>query len=159
MKKLISKTIDRFYFPFLQRTIPRELFRYGACGTAVVVLDWVLFWFCTHFVFEERTWDAGFLLFSAAYTLSKLASAPAAALAGFWLQKNITFRASPLRGTTQFFRYLVVFIVNLSINILLGNGFMERFDLWATPANMTVTILTIIFSFLMQKYFTFRKRR
>ena len=157
MKKGIARIIDWFYFPLLRRYIPKELFRYGFCGATVVVLDWALFWFCFHFVFVDRAWDLGFMTFSSAYMLSKLTSAPVAALAGFWLQKNVTFSASSLRGRTQLFRYLLVFSVNLSINILLGNGFMDGFGLWATPANMVVTILTIIFSFLMQKYFTFRR--
>jgi putative flippase GtrA len=159
MKETIAKTVEWLYFPFLRRCIPRELFRYGICGTAVVLLDWILFWFCFHYIFIERNWDAGFFVISA-YTLSKMISAPIAALTGFWLQKNITFRASSLRDATQFLRYLLVFCVNFLLNILIGKDFLfEHFGLWATPANMLVTLLTIAFSFLMQKYFTFRRSR
>lgn len=156
MKELISRTIEWLYFPFLRRTLSRELFRYGVCGAITVLFDWLLFWFCYNFFFVQRNWDVGFFVFSA-YTLSKLVSAPTAALVGFWLQKNITFRASSLRSATQFLRYLLVFCANFLINILIGKDFLvEHFGLWATPANMAVTILTIVFSFLMQKYFTFR---
>jgi putative flippase GtrA len=159
MTEWITRTIDRFYFPFLRRMIPRELFRYAVCGAAIVLLDWVLFWLCYSLIFRQRDWDAGFFVLSA-YTLSKLISAPTAALAGFWLQKNITFQASSLRGTTQLLRYLLVFCVNFLINILIGKDFLvERFGLWGTPANMAVTLLTIIFSFLMQKYFTFHRQK
>jgi putative flippase GtrA len=159
MKELLSKAVDRLYFPFLRRFLPQELFRYGICGTAVVLLDWLLFWFCYNYLFVQENRDTGYFVFSA-YTLSKLISAPVAALAGFWLQKNITFRASPLRGATQFFRYLLVFCVNFLVNILIGKDFLfEYFGLWATPANMTVTVLSILFTFLMQKYFTFRSAR
>jgi putative flippase GtrA len=159
MKALLARAIDRLYFPPLRKCMPRELFRYGVCGTAVVLLDWVLFWFSFHYIFAERNWEAGFFVFSA-YTLSKAISAPIAALTGFWLQKNITFRASSLRGATQFVRYLLVFCANFLINILIGKDFLfEHFGLWATPANMAVTLLTIAFSFLMQKYFTFRRSR
>jgi putative flippase GtrA len=158
MKKLITRIIDWLYFPLLRKTVPQELFRYGVCGAAVVALDWVLFWFCGHFIFGQRNWELGRFVFSA-YTLSKLVSAPVAALAGFWLQKNITFRASSLHGATQLLRYLLVFAANFLINILIGKEFLvECFGLWASPANMAVTILTILFSFLMQKYFTFRRK-
>ncbi len=156
MKRLITRTIEVLYTPF-RRLVPAEVFRYGVCGGAVVVLDWVLFWLCYNYLFVQQNRDAGFFVFSA-YTLSKLISAPAAALVGFWLQKNITFRASSLRGTTQFLRYLLVFCINFMVNILIGKDFLvEQFGLWATPANMAVTLLTIVFSYLMQKYFTFRK--
>lgn len=159
MKALIRRAIDWLYFPLLHRYFPRELFRYGICGATVVGIDWVLFWLSYHYLFDERERDAGFFVFSA-YTLSKAISAPVGALIGFWLQKNITFRGSSLRGATQFWRYLLVFAINFMVNILIGKDFLvERFGLWATPANMAVTVLTIAFSFLMQKYFTFRQRR
>ncbi len=156
MKDLISKIIEWLYLPLLRKIFPRELFRYGVCGAITILLDWFLFWLCYNYLFDQRNQDAGFFVFSA-YTLSKLVSAPTAALAGFWLQKNITFRASSLRHATQFLRYLLVFCANFLVNILIGKDFLvEQFGFWATPANMAVTVLTIAFSFLMQKYFTFR---
>jgi len=158
MKKRIIQIIDWFYFPFLRKYIPKELFRYAFCGAANLLFDWILYFVCYHYIFDKVNWDIGIFVFSP-HIASKLVSSPIATLTGFWLQKNITFQASPLRNMTQFFRYLMVYGVNLLINIVLIKLLVEQFGFWATPANMAVTLVTVAFSFLMQKYFTFWRPR
>lgn len=154
MKRFLTRLIDALYFPFLRKYLPPDLFRYAFCGGVTVLFDWLLFFVCYNYVFDKINWDIGIFVFSP-YVASKLVSSPIAALTGFWLQKNITFQASPLRGATQLFRYLLVYAVNLLINILGIKLLHEQFGFWATPANMTVTVITVIFSYLMQKHFTF----
>jgi len=158
MKKFLIRLTDFFYFPFIRRYIPQELFRYAFSGGLTVLIDWVLYFICYNYLFDQVNWDAGFFVFSP-HTASKLVSSPLAALCGFWLQKNITFKASPLRDATQLGRYLMVYVINLLINIFGIKLLVEQFGFWATPANMTVTVVTVVFSFLMQKYFTFRRPR
>ncbi len=158
MKESISKAIEWLYFPFLRKFIPRELFRYGVCGTGNLLFDWLLYFVCYNYVFDKINWDIGIFVFSP-HIASKLVSSPIALLSGFWLQKNITFRSSSLRNGTQLFRYLLVYLVNLLINIAGIKLLVEQCGVWATPSNMLMTVLTIIFSFLMQKYFTFRTKK
>ena len=156
MKRFLIRLIDFFYFPFLGKYIPREMFRYAVCGGAAVLFDWLLYFVCYNYVFDQVNWDIGIFVFSP-HTASKLISSPVATLAGFWLQKNITFGASSLRTGTQLVRYLLVYGINLLINIFGIKLLVEQFGLWATPSNMIVTVVTVVFSFLMQKHFTFRQ--
>ncbi len=158
MKRLLIRWIDRLYVPWVRRYIPREVFRYAVCGGANLLFDWFLYFVCYNGVFYQVNWDVGFFVFSP-HIASKLVSSPIALLTGFWLQKNITFRASPLRSGTQLFRYLAVYAVNLLINVAGIKLLVERFGVWATPSNMLVTLITILFSYLMQKHFTFGRPR
>ena len=158
MKEFLTKAVDWFYFPFIRKYIPRELFRYGFCGVANLLFDWFLYFICYNYIFDKVNWDIGIFVFSP-HIASKLISSPVAVLTGFWLQKNITFKASPLRNTTQLLRYLLVYAVNLLINIVGIKLLVEQFGVWATPSNMLMTVITVIFSFLMQKYFTFWRPR
>ena len=47
--QIITKIIDFVYSPF-QNYVPRELFRYAACGGGNMVLDWVLYFLTYNFI-------------------------------------------------------------------------------------------------------------
>jgi putative flippase GtrA len=157
MKRALTQLIDRLYLPFVRPCVPREMFRYAVCGGANMVFDWLLFFVCYHFLFEKMDWHLGFVVISP-YVAALLVSSPISTLTGFWLQKNITFRASPLRSTTQLVRYVLVYFANLLIKYAGLKLLVGACGFWPLPSNMALTILTVIFSFLMQKYFTFRRK-
>ncbi len=156
MKELITRFIDRLYLPFVQRYIPREVFRYAACGGTNLLFDWLLYYLCFHFLFGEADWEFGFLTISPPIA-ALLVSSPVSTLTGFWLQKNIAFRAKTIGSVGQFFRYVLVYGANLFINYVGLKLLVDLCGFWATPSKITITVITVIFSFLMQKYFTFRK--
>lgn len=154
MKRFLTRLIDALYFPFLRKYLPPDLFRYAACGGGNLVFDWLLYFVCYNYVFDRVNWDLGFVVISP-HIAALLVSSPISALTGFWLQKNITFQASPLRSSTQLFRYILVYGVNLVINYAGLKLLVEVCHFWATPSKMAITVVTVIFSYLMQKHFTF----
>ena len=155
MKEWISRVIDRLYTPF-RRLIPAEIFRYGVCGGGNMLFDILLYYLCLHFLFGEANWELGFLTISP-HIAALLVGSPVSTLTGFWLQKNIAFRAKTIGSAGQFFRYVLVYGANLFINYAGLKLLVDLCGLWATPSKITITVITVIFSFLMQKYFTFRK--
>lgn len=156
-KSLLSRWVDALYLPPLRRLVPAEMFRYAVCGGANLLFDWSLYFVCYNWIFRHADWDVGFFVFSP-HIASKVVSSPIALLTGFWLQKHIAFRSLSLRGGVQLLRYLGVYAVNLLINIAGIKLLVEQCGLWATPSNMVMTVITVVFSFLMQKYFTFRRK-
>ena len=154
MKKFLTRWINWFYFPFIRKYIPLEMFRYAFCGVGNLGFEIVMYAVCYNFVFDKTNLDLGFKVISP-HVAALLLSSPVAALTGYWLQKNITFRTSPLRGRTQFFRYVMVYLINLGINYPGVRLLVEVFGFYPTPSKMAITVVTVIFSFLMQKYFTF----
>ena len=81
---------------------------------------------------------------------------PVTLIIGFLLSKNITFSSSKIKTGTQFFRYSLIIFANFAISYLSMKFWVEAVGLWATPSNMLTTIITTIFSYLMQKFYSFR---
>lgn len=158
MKRFLTKIIDWFYLPFIRKFIPKDMFRYAACGGGNLLFDWVLFFLLYHFVFDKMNWDLGWVVISP-HIAALLVSFPISTLTGFWLQNNIAFSGSPLREHTKLLRYFMVVGVNLLINYAGLKLFVEGFHFYPTPSKMAITLVTVVVSYLSQKYFTFYKPR
>ena len=81
---------------------------------------------------------------------------PVILLSGFLLQKYVTFSTSDLRGRIQLFRYLIVFMINVTITYLGLKLFVDGFGFYPTPSNMIVSVVTVCISYISQKKFTFK---
>ena len=141
----------------------KQLFRYAACGGGNMVLDWVLYFLIYNFVIGHDLVNLQFtihnLQFAQAITphIATLCIVfPITLLTGFWLQKYVTFTASQLNGWRQLGRYIVIVAVNLAINYFGLKLCVEVFGWYPTPSKMVITIITVIISYLGQKYYTFR---
>lgn len=155
LSDIITRFIDFFYIPPVRRYIPRDVFRYAACGGLNMVLGWALYYIFNHYVIAGRFIDLGFMVVSP-YTATLYSIVPFTFLAGFYLNRNVAFTRSPLRTRTQFARYLLMWAGSLAINHLLLKLFVEIFGIWYTPSHILATLIIAVYSFLIQKYFTFR---
>lgn len=166
MKKLaqiITCIIDFFYRPFV-RWIPEQIFRYAACGGANLVFDWVLYFLVYNFVIgHENVYFAPlsfvhcpFVLCLTPHIASLCVVFPVTLLTGFWLQKYVTFTSSRLNGWKQLSRYMFIVALNLAINYFGLKLCVETFGWYPTPSKMCITIITVIISYLGQKYYSFR---
>lgn len=155
LSRLLTRIIDRFYFPFIGRVMPLQTFRYGMCGALNMAFDALLYFIVFHFIFAERDVNLGFVVFSA--EMSALAVVfPITFFNGFWLNRYVAFKRSPLRGGTQFFRYMLSVGGSIVLTIAFMKIFLDIFHIWPTPSKILTTIVTVVYSYLMQKYFTFR---
>lgn len=154
MKKLIIKILDWFYFPFLRPFIPERTFRYALTGGGNMVLDWILYFIFLHFILNKSDLDLGIVVISPAIA-AFLMTFPFVFFSGLWLAKNITFQNSILSDKTQRIRYLMVTIANILIKYGGIKG-LVAIGFFPSIANVTITIVTVIFSYLMQNNFTFK---
>ena len=162
LAQIITKIIDFFYRPF-SKLMPEQLFRYAACGGGNLVLDWILYFLIYNFVIGHEIVNLQFTIcnvqFAQAITphIATLCIVfPITLLTGFWLQKYVTFTASQLNGWRQLGRYIVIVAVNLAINYFGLKLCVETFGWYPTPSKMAITVLTVIISYLGEKYYTFR---
>ncbi len=81
---------------------------------------------------------------------------PITLLSGFLLQKYAIFTASNMRERVQLIRYMGVVGVNLLINYFELKLLVEVLHIYPTPSKMIVTVVCTIFSYIMQKKFTFK---
>ena len=122
--QIITKIVDFFYRPF-SKYIPQQLFRYAACGGGNMVLDWVLYFLIYNFVIGHELVYITLPFVSnlspiclTPHILTFLIVFPITLLTGFWLNRNITFTQSSLRGYKQLWRYILIVALNLLVNYL-----------------------------------------
>ena len=168
MKKLaqiITKIIDFFYPPF-RPVMSEQLFRYAACGGGNLVLDWILYFLIYNFVIGHEIVNLSFVIgnwsFAQAITphIATLCIVfPITLLTGFWLQKYVTFTTSRLNGWKQLSRYILNVALNLAINYFGLKLCVETFGWYPTPSKMVITLITVVISYLGQKYYSFRTKK
>lgn len=154
MVKLIITCIDFFYTPF-RNHMSLQFFRYGAVGASNLIFDWILYFVIYNFILQKQMLSLGFVTLSS-HIASLGIKIPIVLFTGFMLQKYITFSYSELRSRVQLFRYLVVFLVNLTITYIGLKVLVDFFGFYPTPSNMLISIFTIVISYFSQKHYTFR---
>ena len=155
LARVLTRIIDYGYLPPLRRFIPRQTFRYAVCGGGNLVLNWVLYALLYNVIIDKRFIDLGIVVVSP-HIAAFLISFPITFFTGFWLQKNIAFRHSPLRSRTQLLRYLLSVAGSIVLNYVGLKLFVEICHIYPTPSQVLISLISIAYSYLMQKYFTFR---
>lgn len=156
VKKHIIKVLYWLYahLPLVKRVMPLQTFRYGVCGGANMALDMVLYFLFFNFVLHKKDLDLDIVTISpqiAAFMMTF----PITFLTGFWLAKNISFPNSFLKERTQTIRYFLVTVANICIKYF-GIKLLVYMMVFPSISNAIMTVVTVIFSYIMQKYFTFR---
>lgn len=157
MKDKITSFIDLFY-PLAKPFMPLQTFRYAFCGGSNMLFDLGLFYVFYHFVFQKEVVDIGIMAFEpyvAAYFIAFAISFPT----GFLMSKYIVWTNSNLTGKVQFARYFIQVMINLLLNYLILKLFIEVFHFYPTPAKMLNIVLSVAYSYLSQKHFTFKERK
>ena len=75
---------------------------------------------------------------------------------GFFLMKYVVFTDSRMKGKVQIVRYFLLYLINLFLNYALLKFFVEILFIYPTFAQIITTVLLIAFSYIFQRYFTFR---
>nr|WP_321356706.1 GtrA family protein [uncultured Draconibacterium sp.] len=161
MQHILEKTgnairnfIDWFYFPFLH-FLPREVFRYAATGGSNTTLDIILYFIVYRFVLKMQIVDLGFVAISP-HIAAFILVFPITFTTGFLLAKYVTFSSSVIKGRIQLSRYLLSVSGSILLNYIFLKFFVEYCGLYATLSKIITTILVIVYSYMMQRYFTFK---
>ncbi len=153
----ITRIVDWFYFPFLH-FIPREIFRYAATGGANTLLDLILYFVFYQFLLDGQIVELGFVAISA-HIAAFMMVFPITFTSGFFLAKYVTFTASELKGRIQLFRYLLTVAGSILLNYFFLKFFVEYCGWYAPLSKLITTVLVIVYSYVAQRYFTFRTAR
>ena len=168
LAQIITRIIDFFYRPF-DKWVSEQLFRYAMCGGGNMVLDWILYFLIYNFVIGHEIVNVQFTIYNVQFAqaitphIATLCIVfPITLLTGFWLQKYVTFsqkskvESQTSNGKRQLMRYILIVAVNLAINYFGLKLCVESFGWYPTPSKMCITVVTVIVSYLGQKYYTFR---
>ncbi len=135
-----------------------QTFRYAVCGGSNVLLSFISFTVLYHFVLDQQVLDLGFFAFES-YSVALVGSSLLSFFIGFWLNKYVVFVDSNLKGRVQLFRYLLSYISNLFLNYVFLKSLVEYFGMYPVLAQVLVTAVIILISYLTQRYYTFRVRK
>jgi putative flippase GtrA len=99
--------------------------------------------------------DLGFVAISP-HIAAFLIVFPITFLSGFLLAKYVTFSASELRGRIQLFRYGLTVFGAIVLNYVFLKLFVEYFGWYATFSKGVTTVIVVIYSYVAQRYFSFK---
>jgi putative flippase GtrA len=153
LQKWCITIIDWVHTPFPK--IPKETFRYAATGGFNTVLDIFLYFLCYNFVLDKHDINLIFVTVSP-HIAAFLFVFPITFSTGFLFARYITFTESEIRGRIQLFRYILSVSGAIFLNYVLLKFFVEYLNLWATIAKIFTTLIIIVYSYIMQRYFTFK---
>jgi putative flippase GtrA len=157
IRDLIIRVIDWFYFPFL-RFIPIEVFRYATTGGFNTFFDIFLYFIFYRYVLHMQIVHLGIVAISP-HIAAFLMVFPITFTTGFLLAKYITFTASELIGRIQLFRYGVAVAGSILLNYIFLKLFVEVAGLYATPSKAITTVIVVVYSYIFQRYFSFKTGR
>jgi putative flippase GtrA len=126
-----------------------------ACGAANTMLDILVYFISYNYIFQKQLVHTPFVVITpyiAAFLMAFLVSFPT----GFYLNRNVVFTGSTLRGRIQLMRYLMLVIICIFLNYIFIKLFVEQFGIYPTVAKILTTVIVVCFSYLTQKHFTFK---
>ena len=151
----IRDFLNIFYFPIVKKFLAQETYLYAATGGSNLVFDTLLYFLFYHFIVGKDIVDLGFIAISP-HIATFLLVLPITFSTGFLLAKYVTFTQSPLRGKKQFLRYGLSVGGSVILNYILLKIFVEYFNIYPTPSKVLTTSIVVIYSFIVQKFFTFK---
>lgn len=158
IRQLLTRLVDWLYIAPVKRLIGRDIFAYGLCGGANMALDTLWYFVIYHYIVAERFIDLGVVVVSP-HIASLVLVFPITFFTGFWLNRNIAFRATEYKTRRQLIRYALSVVGSIVLNYVCMKLFVEHLHIWPTPSKMLTTAVSVVYSFLAAKYFTFRVHR
>lgn len=155
ISKLILRLVDLFY-PLFKKVMPLQTFRYAACGGFNTLLDITLFFISYNFILEKKPIYLPFLTIGphiAAFLIGFSVTFPI----GFYLSRYVVFQQTSVAKAEQLRKYFMVVFGCLLLNYGFLKLFVDVFGWYATPSKMFTTVFVVIFSYLSQKNYTFKK--
>jgi putative flippase GtrA len=156
LARIISRVIDSLYIKPIATIIPQQLWRYGVCGATNMALDSVWYFVIYHFIVCKHFIDLGFVVVSP-HIASLAVVFPITFFTGFWLNRNVAFHTSPTPRGRQLWRYALSVAGAIVLNYISMKLLVEVCGIWPTPSKIITTVISSIYSFLMAKFYTFRK--
>ena len=152
--KVLISVIDRLYVKPIRVLASREIFGYGVCGALNMSLDIVWYFLIYHFIVAERFIDFGVVVISP-HIATLFVVFPITFLTGFWLNRNVAFRVAEYKSRGQLVRYALSVVGSIVINYVCMKFFVDALHIWPTPSKMITTAVSVIYSYLAARYFTF----
>ena len=133
-----------------------KVFRYFIAAGLATVVDVCMYYSMFHFVLHETNIALDDEIVIGAPSISLLVSYSCGLVTNFSISKYWVFHESELRGSHQFFRFVMVALTVLVANYFFMNFLIKSMG-WFPTLSRAVSAVTIgVFSFLAHKVFSFK---
>jgi putative flippase GtrA len=157
MEKLRTKiffVLDIFY-PLFKRFFNKQTYHYLACGGSNTLFGLFIYYFCYHTILNKQV--VNLYLFSlkphiASFFVSFLVTLPI----GFFLSRYVVWSESTTPGKKQLMRHVAFVILSVFMNYGLLKLFVDYLSWWAMPSQLLTTTIIVIFSYITQRYISFK---
>lgn len=152
----ILSVVDWFY-PMFQKLMPKQTYRYAACGGFNTVLDIGLFFIAYNYILEKSTLQLGNIIISshiASFMMSFIVTFPT----GFYLSRYVVFQETSVTKREQLAKYFLVVFGCVLLNYIFLKIFVDSFGWYPTPSKILTTVFVVMFSYFSQKNFTFKAK-
>ena len=156
LSSLITKAIDLVYVKPLRRIFSPQVFRYLACGATTALLDAIWYYLIYHYIVCEEFVNLSFVVVSP-HIAALCIVFPITFFTGFWLNRNVAFRATKTPSRPQLVKYALTVVGSILLNYICMKFLVESCEIWATPSKIMTTVICAVYSFLAGRYFTFRR--
>lgn len=154
IRNQILRLVDIFY-PLFQQFMPKQTFRYAACGGFNTVLDISIFFVAYNYILQKQPIYLRYLTIGphiAAFLISFTITFPI----GFYLSRYVVFQETAATKSIQLAKYFLVVLGCLVLNYIFLKIFVDLLHWYPTPSKMLTTVFVVAFSYVSQKNFTFR---
>jgi putative flippase GtrA len=154
IRHIILGIIDFFHRPF-SRWIDEQTFRYLASGSSGAALNILVYWVSYNFILRKQDIHLPFMTMRAtigAAVIAFVISTPY----GFLMSRHIVFSESNLKTRVQVFRYLMTVAACAVLTYLFLPFFNEVCGIYPTPSSILTTAVVAVFSYVSQRFFTFK---
>lgn len=132
--------------------------KYLFWGSFNVLLSWALYFVSFHFITQKQNINVFGWVTISPHIFSLLLSFGITFFTGFFFNYFMVFKAHGNQDLgKRLWRYFVSNMGSLVMNYVLLKVLVEMLHFYPTPSQIISTALITIYSFLMQKYFTFRQ--
>jgi putative flippase GtrA len=157
MRIRVASSIRHFldiFFPLFSKLLDKQTYYYLACGGGNTLFGLAIFYYFENFIFHQKSIDIGFEIHAhiAAFIISFSITFPI----GFFTSKYVVWDDSELAGKKQLFRHLTFVVLSVFMNYGLLKLFVEFFHWWPFPSQVLTTSIIVIFSYITQKFISFR---
>lgn len=152
----ILSVVDWFY-PMFQKLMPKQTYRYAACGGFNTVLDIGLFFIAYNYLLEKSTVHVGNIIISghiASFMMSFIVTFPT----GFYLSRYVVFQETSVTKREQLGKYFIVVFGCILLNYIFLKIFVDSFSWYPTPSKILTTVFVVLFSYYSQRNFTFKAK-
>lgn len=127
----------------IQRRGVRQFIKFGIVGLSSTVIDWSIFYLLNHY--------------SIYYLTAKVMSFSVAVINSFIWNRRWTFRSQDSNRNKEFFKFLIISLVGLSINALIMYIAVSVLGTRKIIGLIFATGITTFWNFLANKFYTFKE--